>query len=216
MHFSKKTELGRLVKMRIFSRGVSENWFGIAHNLRLIRETIIYRCNGGCQCGIGTWDALLEAYEKFAYIRIVPKHDFIIMSLVSLNSRLKVESCKLYKNKQINDCFNTDNKKWNFGIHSCSSFWWWWWWIVFVVWLTSKRLLVLFPVDTIVGDPHHRESQTRLKQVWTCAIPDFRLHRMKLCSSDNHYNTAPQVIEPYFKLLSRKFLFINRKDNRNG
>ena len=48
---------------------------------------------------------------------------------------------------------------------------WWWWWIVFVVWLTDKRRLALFPAGTIVRDPHHR---------W-----------MKLCSSDKHYTTAP-------------------------
>ena len=36
-----------------------------------------------------------------------------------------------------------------------------WWWIVFVVWLTDKRRLFLFPAGTIVRDPHHRESPTR-------------------------------------------------------
>ena len=37
---------------------------------------------------------------------------------------------------------------------------WWWWWIVFVVWLTDKRHLTLFPARTILRDPHHRESPT--------------------------------------------------------
>ena len=40
----------------------------------------------------------------------------------------------------------------------------WWWWIAFVIWLTDERCLVLFPVGTIVRDPHHRESPTRLEQ----------------------------------------------------
>ena len=38
---------------------------------------------------------------------------------------------------------------------------WWWWWIVFVVWLTDKRRLALFPSGIIVRDPHHLESLTR-------------------------------------------------------
>ena len=68
--------------------------------------------------------------------------------------------------------------------------WWWlWWWIVFVVWLTDERRLALFPAGTIVRDPHHLESPSR---VWTCAEPEFKLSWMKLCSSDNHYTTAPR------------------------
>ena len=66
-----------------------------------------------------------------------------------------------------------------------------WWWIVFVVWFTNKRCLALFPAGIIVRDPHHRESPTRRKQVWTCAEPEFRLSWMKLCNSDNHHTTAP-------------------------
>ena len=42
--------------------------------------------------------------------------------------------------------------------------WWWWWWIVFVVWLTNKRRLSLFPAETIVRNPHHLESPTCRKQ----------------------------------------------------
>ena len=34
----------------------------------------------------------------------------------------------------------------------------------FVVWLTDERRLTLFPGDTIVRDPHHRESPTRREQ----------------------------------------------------
>ena len=34
----------------------------------------------------------------------------------------------------------------------------------FVVWLTDERRLALFPIGTIVRDPHHRESPTRREQ----------------------------------------------------
>ena len=37
----------------------------------------------------------------------------------------------------------------------------WRWWIVFVVWLTYERRLALFPVGTIVRDPHHLKSPIR-------------------------------------------------------
>ena len=36
--------------------------------------------------------------------------------------------------------------------------------LFFVVWLTNERRLALFPVGTIVKDPHHRESPTRHEQ----------------------------------------------------
>ena len=34
----------------------------------------------------------------------------------------------------------------------------------FMVWLTDERRLALFPAETIVRDPHHRESPTRREQ----------------------------------------------------
>ena len=34
-------------------------------------------------------------------------------------------------------------------------------------------------------------SCTPQSRIWTCAEPEFRLSWMKLCSSDNHYTTAP-------------------------
>ena len=40
-----------------------------------------------------------------------------------------------------------------FGFTSVSWWWQWWWWIVFVVWLTSKKCLVLFPAGTTARDP---------------------------------------------------------------
>ena len=53
--------------------------------------------------------------------------------------------------------------------------------------------LALFPAGTTVRDPHHHESATRLEQDWTFAEPEFKLYWMKLCSSDNHYTTAPPL-----------------------
>ena len=49
--------------------------------------------------------------------------------------------------------------------------------------MVDRRRLALFPAGTIVRDPHHLESPSR---VWTCAEPEFKLSWMKLCSSDNH------------------------------
>ena len=37
-------------------------------------------------------------------------------------------------------------------------------WIAFMVWLTDERRLALFPAGTIVRDPHHLESPSRLEQ----------------------------------------------------
>ena len=47
-------------------------------------------------------------------------------------------------------------------------------------------------------------------RIWTCAEPDFRLCRMNLCSSDNHYTTASRGLSgtkfhslgPRFDMLS--------------
>ena len=39
-----------------------------------------------------------------------------------------------------------------------------WWGIVFLVSLTDEMQLALFPADTIVRDPNHRESPTRPEQ----------------------------------------------------
>ena len=33
--------------------------------------------------------------------------------------------------------------------------------------------------------------QHAASRIWTCAEAEFRLCWMKLCSNDNHYNTAP-------------------------
>ena len=77
---------------------------------------------------------------------------------------------------------------WKGFSHCFYRWWWWWWWIVFVVWMTNERRLAIFPAGTIVRDLHHFESPT-----WTCPEPEFRLCWMKLCSSDKHYTTVPQI-----------------------
>ena len=90
---------------------------------------------------------------------------------------------------------STEDWCWSFWFNesvetSSKQLWWWWWWwwcwrwwILFVVWLISEGLLALSPAGTIVRDAHHSESLTRHKLDWTCAEPEFRLFRMKLCSS---------------------------------
>ena len=76
----------------------------------------------------------------------------------------------------------------------------WWWWIVFVVWLTDKRHLTLFPARTIARDPHHRESPTYHEQC-------LNLCRMTLCSSDNCYTMAPLYKPLYTAFLHSIKLF---------
>ena len=44
-----------------------------------------------------------------------------------------------------------------------------WWWIVFVVQLTKKRRLGLFPARTIVRNPY------AASRIWTCVEPEFKL-----------------------------------------
>ena len=55
------------------------------------------------------------------------------------------------------------------------------------------RRKALFPAGSIVRDPHHRESPTRREQGLNLLRTEFRLSWMKLCSSDNHYTTAPLI-----------------------
>ena len=43
----------------------------------------------------------------------------------------------------------------------------------FVIWLNDERHVALFPAETIVRDPHHRESPTRREQ-------DLNLHRTRV------------------------------------
>ena len=52
-----------------------------------------------------------------------------------------------------------------------------------------RKACSLFPAGTIVRDRHNRKSPTRRKQ--DLNLFEFRLCLMKLCSSVNHYITAP-------------------------
>ena len=45
------------------------------------------------------------------------------------------------------------------------------------------------PLSEILTISNLRHAASR---IWTCAEPELRLWWMKLCSSDNHYTTAPQ------------------------
>ena len=58
--------------------------------------------------------------------------------------------------------------------------------------LPMKGVLVLFPDNTTVRDPHHRESPIYREEQDLSAEPEFRLCWMKLCNSGNHYTTALQ------------------------
>ena len=58
--------------------------------------------------------------------------------------------------------------------------------------IDRRKVFSLYSVGTNVRDSQHRKSLTRQKKIWTCAEPEFRLCWRKLCSSDNHYTTAPQ------------------------
>ena len=83
---------------------------------------------------------------------------------------------------------------------------WWWWWIVFMVWLSDERHLALFPVGTIVRDPHHRESPTRREQGLNLQRTWIQACWMKLCSSDNHYTTAFDCNALTVKLIQNNFV----------
>ena len=66
---------------------------------------------------------------------------------------------------------------------------------ILVIWLTNKRHLALFPASTILTIANLWHTASR---IWTCAEPKFRLCRMKLRSSDNHYITAPLFLPMFF------------------
>ena len=52
------------------------------------------------------------------------------------------------------------------------------------------------PLSEILTILNLRHAANR---VWTCAESEFRLCCMKLCSSDNHYTTAPPDFKPGWK-----------------
>ena len=57
----------------------------------------------------------------------------------------------------------------------------------------KAHLLALFPTRTLSEILTNANLWHTASRIWTCAEPEFRLSWMKLCSSDNHYTTAPQV-----------------------
>ena len=52
----------------------------------------------------------------------------------------------------------------------------------------STKGVALFPLSEILTIANFRHAASRF---WTCAKPEFKLWWMKLCSTDNHYTTAP-------------------------
>ena len=71
------------------------------------------------------------------------------------------------------------------------------WWIVLWYGWPTKGVEPYFmpgPLSKILTIANLRHAASR---VWICTEPEFRLSWMKLCSSDNHYITAP----PLFPLI---------------
>ena len=103
--------------------------------------------------------------------------------------------------------------------------WWWWWWIVFF-WYGSptKGVSPYFqpgPLSDILSISNLRHAASR---IWTCAEATFRLCWMMLCSIDNHYTTAPLVIELFalfaielfvIELFAMSYLRFGRSHKRN-
>ena len=68
------------------------------------------------------------------------------------------------------------------------------WWIVFWYGWPTEGVYLYFqpgPLSEILTISNLQHATSR---IWTCAEPEFRLCWMKLCSSDNHYTTAPQTL----------------------
>ena len=136
-----------------------------------------------------TWSVDCELYwgMQFAFIRFqistwglwnVSQEILLVLpwfhEKIPKNSKPLWRQYKSFYGKRINKHLNSLKLVWTTSIHlniydlslptDTWWWWWWWWWIVFVVWLTNKRCLALFPAGIIVRDPHHRESLTRRKQ----------------------------------------------------
>ena len=73
----------------------------------------------------------------------------------------------------------------------------------FVVWLTNERRLALFLAGTVVRDPHIADFWHGASRLWIWTEPEFRLSRMKLCSSDIHYTTVSQKAQSNSKRAQR-------------
>ena len=133
------------------------------------------------------------------------------MALLGENKFKSAENCVEEDDAYV-DLTSITKKATSYRIHQLWDFfpflviyrWWWWrwwWWIVFVVWLTDERPLVLFPAGSLSEILTIVNLRHAASKVWTSAEPEFWLSWMKLCSSDNHYTTAPQG-----KLLQVKLL----------
>ena len=101
-----------------------------------------------------------------------------VLKFFKCDSRIYLGTCMSLDRYLFNNLHFFHGNFWNWGS--------WSWWIVFVVWLTDKRRLALFPAKTIVRDPHHCKALT-------CQEPKSRLCWMKLRSSDNHYELFDEV-----------------------
>ena len=103
--------------------------------------------------------------------------------------------------------------------------WWWWWWIVLLYGWPTKGAEPYFQpgsLSEILTIANLRHAASR---IWICAEPEFRLSWIKLCSSDNHYTTAPlldqerratHVFQWYFGLSNclRLFLLLLEAGNK--
>ena len=86
------------------------------------------------------WLTLVLRWQKFIILMTTP-----VLQEISTNGCCKMSIIrKLYRQAE----GNTFNDELN----------------CFVVWLTDKRCLVLFPAGTIARDSHHRESPARRMQ----------------------------------------------------
>ena len=168
-----------------------ERWFSLPILAHLLRKLLIKKTNSGNKIIQGdTISIRLQSECGKIRTRKTPNTDtflaviFYYFLLVIRSRCFKIQNPKsLFKTISEKKLFNlvlklnkNDDDEW---------------WIVFVVWLTDKRRLVLFPAGTIARDPHRRESPTRRKQDFSCAEPELRISWIKLCSSDSDYTTAP-------------------------
>ena len=76
----------------------------------------------------------------------------------------------------------------------------------FVVWLTDKRRLAIFPAGTIVKDPHHRESSTHCEQDLNLRKTWDQASLNKLYSSDNYYTTSSLK---FLAIATQKYSIVN-------
>ena len=119
-------------------------------------------------------DSLLSTVKLFADDTLFSVVNDSNISANKLNKNLQKTSEWAYRWKMpFNPDFHKQAQEVVFSRKLTKS---WWWWIIFVVWLTDKRCLALFPVGTIVRDPHHHESlicceqDLNLCRIWVQAL----------------------------------------------